>query len=260
MSIPDALSRAALNDKPPKPVHDYEVLSIISQLPVSEQKLEQIRAETAKDQTLTTVTKLVQSGWPDEKVLVPYEAKPFHNFRNEITYCDGLLFRQNQIIIPLVMQSEMIKKLHSSHQGVVKTKQRARSIIFWPGMNGQIEEAVSNCSTCMDFRSKRPPEPMIPHDIPDRPWSKVGTDLCEIDSHDFLIMIDYYSKFPEVISIPDKTAHSVVRASKSIFARSGTPDLVISDNGPCFDSDTYREFACDWEFKHVTISPGYSQS
>ena len=101
---------------------------------------------------------------------------------------------------------------------------------------------------------------MIPHEIPGHPWSKIGTDLFEIGPENYLIIIDYYSKFPEVIRIPNKTAHAVISATKSVFAREGIPDTVVSDNGPCYDNQQYRDFACEWEFHHVKISAGYSQS
>jgi hypothetical protein len=101
---------------------------------------------------------------------------------------------------------------------------------------------------------------MLPHEIPDRPWAKVGSDLFEIGAKNYLIISDYYSKFPEVIQIPDKTAHTVVKSMKSVFARSGTPNLVVSDGGPCYDSEPFRNFLSEWEFEHVRISPGYSQS
>uniref|UniRef100_A0ABM0M1R1 Uncharacterized protein K02A2.6-like n=1 Tax=Saccoglossus kowalevskii TaxID=10224 RepID=A0ABM0M1R1_SACKO len=132
--------------------------------------------------------------------------------------------------------------------------------MFWLRMNSEIEEIDSKCSTCMEFRSQRPCEPMILHEIPDHPWSNIGTDLFEIGTENYLILIDYYSKFPEVIRIPNKTAHAVISATKSVFAREGIPDKVISDNGPCYDNQEYKDFAHQWEFHHIKISPGHSQS
>ena len=56
------------------------------------------------------------------------------------------------------MRTEMLAKIHESHQGIVKSKQRARSILFWPGMNADVENVVSSCVTCQQFRKNQAPE------------------------------------------------------------------------------------------------------
>ena len=86
--------------------------------------------------------------------------------------------------------------------------------MFWLGMNSNIGNVVTGCSTCMDFRNKRPPEPMVPHEVLGRPWSKLGTDLFEMENSDYLILIDHYWKFPEVVRLPNKTDHAVVNAKE----------------------------------------------
>ncbi len=123
--IPDALSRAPLTDTPPSENDEHEIMSVISQMPVTNEKLIELREKTAEDPVLAVVCELVLQGWPDDKNRVPHVARPFHTFRDEITYCNGLLFRQSQIIIPSAMQAEMLAKLHASYQGIVKLKQRA---------------------------------------------------------------------------------------------------------------------------------------
>jgi hypothetical protein len=85
-------------------------------------------------------------------------------------------------------------------------------------------------------------------------------DLFELAHHDYLVIVDYYSKSPEIIPLPDKTTHSVITGCKSVFSRSGFPDVVISDNGPCFSSKMFKDFSKMWKFCHVTSSPGFPQS
>jgi hypothetical protein len=75
----------------------------------------------------------------------------------------------------------------------------------------------------------------------------------------YLLVVDYYSKFPEIALLHDKTASSVVTAMKSIFARHGIPDVIIADNMP-FASKEMSSFARDWNFTIVTSSPHYAQS
>ena len=127
MLIPDALSRAVLDDEPPRNEDEYEVMSVISQMPVTDNRLIELREKTAEDPVLQEVINLVIHGWPE--VQIPHEVRPFHTFRNEITFCNGIPFRENQIIIPTVMRAEMLRNVHSSHQGIVKSKQRASDIL-----------------------------------------------------------------------------------------------------------------------------------
>ena len=127
-------------------------------------------------------------------------------------------------------------------------------------MNGQIEEIITKCHVCQENRNKQHSEPLVPHEIPSRPWSKVGADLFYLDGQEYLLIVDYYSKFPEVVRLADQTAHSVIQAMKSVFARSGIPDLVFSDNAQQFTGYEFQAFKAKWEFEHRTSSPGFPQS
>ena len=236
MFVPDALSRAPvrgavkeieLNDK-------AEVYSVVSQLPITREKLIEFRTATANDPTLQQLISVVMDGWPSERSKVSETIKPYFPFKDEIVYCDGLLFRGNQIIVPKCLQSEMLSRIHESHQGIVKTKRRARGVLFWPGMNSQTEDAISICAVCAEFRKAQPAEPLISHDIPNRPWSKIAADFFHHNGHDYLIIVDYYSKFPEVIKVPSTKSQTVVYAMQSVFSRTGIPDELITDNGPPF--------------------------
>lgn len=103
-------------------------------------------------------------------------------------------------------------------------------------------------------------EPPICHDIPERAWAKVGVDLFHYEQGDYLLCVDYYSKNPEIAKLTGTTSRQVVTDLKSMFARHGIPDEVMSDNGPQFSSAEFRTFTESWEFVHTTSSPGYPQS
>ena len=157
------------------------------------------------------------------------------------------------------MQAEMLSRIHKSHQGIVKNKQHARSVLFWPGMNSQIENIVSQFPTCAQFRKAQPDKPLISHEILDRARSKIATDLYHLNGPQHLILVDYYYKFPEVILLNRTKAGPVIAAMKFIFACQGIPDSVISDNCPPFDSAAFASFTRNWEFEHTTSSPGFPQ-
>uniref|UniRef100_A0A8C8DYN6 Integrase catalytic domain-containing protein n=1 Tax=Oryzias sinensis TaxID=183150 RepID=A0A8C8DYN6_9TELE len=130
--------------------------------------------------------------------------------------------------------------------------------MFWPHMAKEIEDVVLKCSVCNTFSRSNTKEPLICHDIPER--AKVGVDLFHYEQGEYLLCVDYYSKYPEIAKLTGTTSKHVVTALKSMFARHGIPDEVVSDNGPQFGSAEFRTFAERWEFVHNTSSPGYPQS
>ena len=101
----------------------------------------------------------------------------------------------------------------------------------------------------------------MPHEIPTRPWQNIGTDLIYFDNDNYIIVTDYYSKFPFVHKIKGLcTSNAVIAILKEIFSEHGIPEIVISDNGRQYSSGEFKMFASQWGFKYVTSSPHVPQS
>ena len=83
---------------------------------------------------------------------------------------------------------------------------------------------------------------MIPHQLPDCPWEEVGANYFALHTQDFLLVVDYYSKHPEVLPMTAKTAEATITALKGIFARYGIQNKLIADNMP-FNSRTFHQFS-----------------
>lgn len=154
----------------------------------------------------------------------------------------------------------MLSRVHASHLGVEKTKQRAHDIMFWPGMGKEIENIVRKCSICLTYHPSNTKEPMISHKVPDRPWQVVATDLFTWSNEDYLVTVDYYSRYFELDKLSSTTSTAVIDKLKAAFAQHGIPEAVISDNGPQYSSGEFAAFARTWEFKHTNTSPYYPQS
>ena len=104
------------------------------------------------------------------------------------------------------------------------------------------------------------PEPLIPSPFPQQPWQRVGTDLFKWKKTDYLLVVDYYSRFIEIAKLTSTTAVGVISHLKSIFAHHGIPEVVVSDNGPQYSSAVFEKFSKEYEFDHVTSSPKYPQA
>ena len=89
--------------------------------------------------------------------------------------------------------------------------------------------------------------------------TKVGTDLFSIFNQNFLIVVDYTSKYFEISLLPNTLSETVIGHTKSIFAHHGVPETVISDNGPQFISGKYDKFGKSWVLDHDFSSPEYPQ-
>ena len=237
-----------------------QVNTIISSLPVSSNRMKQIKEETLRDTTLSKLALIIQTGWPDDRSSVPDEIKPYFNHRNELTIVKGIIMKGARIVIPINLRKEIKQILHAGHLGIERTKCNARSALFWPNMNEELSEMIKNCDSCQKFRKCQMRESLIQHDIPSKPWVKVGTDLFTLFNKTFLVIVDYTSKYFEVIQIPNAKSKTVINYTKSIFSRHGIPSTFISDNGPEFSSRRYRQFAKHWDFHHKTSSPEYPQS
>ena len=266
MFIADALSRAHLettntNQGIPDAETEMQIHLLVANLPISEQKLKEFQEATRADQSLQTVAQLTKQGWPDHKNKVPADAKPYWSFKEEIHEADGILFKSHKMIVPERLRPEMLKRIHESHLGIEKSKRRARDILYWPNMNAQITDVIAKCSSCLKHRKNNTKEPLIQHEVPDRPWQKIACDLFTLGGKDYLLTVDYYSKWVEIGLLRDSTVSSeVITQLKSTFARYGIPDEVISDNGPQFSSRKFKQFADSWEFKHTTTSPKHPQA
>ena len=101
---------------------------------------------------------------------------------------------------------------------------------------------------------------MIPAVLPECPWQKLGSDLFELQGKHYLLLVDYFSRYVEIIKLTTTTSSAVISGMKSVFSRYGIPELLISDNGPQCVSKEFEEFAEKYNFKHTTSSPHFPQS
>ena len=94
------------------------------------------------------------------------------------------------------------------------------------------------CDVCRAFDRKQPKETLIPHEVPDQPWAKVGVDLFTYRGRNYLIYVDYYSSFWEIDPLDNTTSGAVEQKLKSQFARHGIPETSVQ-----FTSTELKKFS-----------------
>ncbi|XP_011437820.3 retrovirus-related Pol polyprotein from transposon 297 [Magallana gigas] len=262
--IADTLSRAFVTDTEYIFNAFSQEISQINQsewIPkISHSRFQQIREMTNSDPVLQTLKTVILTGWNDRQEDVPVAVRDYWNIRDELTAQDGLIYKSNRVVIPKVLRPEMLSRIHSSHLGTESCLRKARDAVFWPNMSAELRDFISKCSTCNKMQDQQSNQPLITHDVPKIPWTKLGVDIFTYQNQDYLVTVDYFSDFFELDILTDTSAMTVIDCLKQQFARHGIPDTVISDNGPQFKSADFHTFACDWEFEHSTSSPYHSQS
>ena len=261
----DALSRAPLKTVPSEAeieftedTHIY-VSSVINGLPASEKRLEEIRQRQEDDEVCIKLREYcLQEDWP-AKPKLHSSLQAYWPYRGEITVQHGLLMMGSRLIIPSSMRLDILDKIHSGHQGIRKCRERAKDSVWWPGLSKQIEDMVTTCTICCKERKNRA-EPMIESNFPERPWQKVASDLFHWRGTEYIIAVDYFSRFFEMSPLKITDSEAIVSHLKSFFARHGIPETFITDNGPQYISDIFRKFSVEWGFTHITSSPRFPQS
>lgn len=264
MVIADTLSRSPLpHTKQDTVIHDdieMYVHEITSCWPVSDEKLEQIRRETQKDVNVKMALDYTTTGWPDYKEDVKLAARDFYAIRGELSSHEGLLIRGDRIVIPFSMRREILDRIHDGHLGITKCRERANQCVWWPHISQEIKSRVAACRYCLEKQPSQPSEPLLTTEMPERAFQKIAIDICEIQGKHYLVSEDYYSRYIDIEYLTKLTTSAVITKMKVIFAQHGIPDIVVSDNGPQFRSNEFKQFAKEWNFCHRTSSPKYPQS
>ena len=231
----------------------------VAHIPASTWKLEEYRKAQGEDQTCSSVIKYCKEGWPEKNRIEP-NIRPYWKARSDLTVDrNNLLLHGKRIVVPKSLQRQVLEKIHTGHQGIQRCRLRASTSAWWPGLSHEVENMIKQCPTCArDFTPRK--EPMIPTELPEYLWQKVGTDLFHFKGSTYLIVVDYFSRYPEVQKLASTSSRSVIEVLKTIFSRFGIPEVVVSDNGPQYSSLEFKQFAEAYDFCHTTSSPLFAQS
>jgi len=166
-----------------------------------------------------------------------------------------------RLLIPSKLRREVLNQLHESHQGTLSTKQSARLTVYWPAIDNDIDNLISQFQQYQSHAPTNPKEPMLIKPRPSRPFEELAADFCYHAGHCYLIIVDCYTDWPTIVPMGKNiNAAALITVVRELFCRTAIPDLFWSDRGPQFTSKKFQSFAAQWGFKHQTSSPHYPQS
>ena len=150
-------------------------------LPVCEEQWKELQKASSEDQVLCELRKVIQEGWPKSRKDTPRQLQPYFDLRADLITEGELVFRGQQVVVPMAMRKEMMERTHASHIGIGGCLRKAREMPYWPRMSTELRDMVSKCDVCLKFRKTPTKEPLLSHEVGSRPWSKLGADLAEQD-------------------------------------------------------------------------------
>ena len=253
MQLADALSRC-----PARASQEIKLDMRVDYIAFTKPWIEKLKDSTQRDPILATVYQLTQQGWPHQRRHVPRLARRYWDFRDKLSTDDGMLLKGPRLIILGELQEEYLSRLHEGHLSANKVQENAKQHMYWTGIDADIEDYTKRCQECIK-RSQVPKEPLQPHDIREGPWRKLGIDYFTFDGNSYVLICDYFSKFPFLYRAKT-TFWSLRDRLIDLFSIEGYPDEIVSDNGPPFQSKEFAKFLSGLGIKHTTSSPGYPRS
>jgi transposase InsO family protein len=262
MYLADSLSRPfGTEASPTKRERSDSVVNYVRSNLLSTSEIREVELlESLNDDTLSKITTgYLRNGWPPTSPEGAGELASLYHNRDKLTLCSDFIMYGVRFYIPKPLRPIYLERVHEGHQGINKCYSRAQQLFWWPSITKDITDYISKCNVCIK-NSRVKHQPWTEGELPDSPWREVGADVFEFDGKLYLILVDYYSKWIECVAMNFQTTEAVSEAMKVVFSRLGVPVIVRSDNGPCFASSRFKEFADRCGFRHVTSSPRYPQS
>ena len=219
---------------------------------------QELAAASMNDTTLSKVSKMIVDGWPASKC-VSDDSKPYYSVRDELSVTsDNTVVRGERVIVPSALRQQVLQLAHEGHPGIVRMKQKCREMVWWPGIDKDIEVYVRHCEACIisgkSLQSR--PAQLQAIEWPSEPWRKIAIDIAGefqvAPSHQrfVVVAVDLHSKWPEVMMCGTITSTNIIEFLTSLFSRFGLVDEIISDNGRQFVSAEFQQFLSNLGIKH----------
>ncbi|CAI5445708.1 unnamed protein product [Caenorhabditis angaria] len=221
---------------------------------------ETIQKATIADPLLVQVSDHIQSGqWPKIKPDSPLWH--YYNRRESLTMVQNCLLFSDRIIIPKTLQNRVLQNLHKAHPGQTRMKMLARSFVYWPNIDSQIEQLVRNCPRCASAAKNPVKTELKTWPTPNSAWTRVHADFAgPMNGTYYLVIVDAFSRWPEIFALKQITTSATISVLRQVFSRFGNPTTLVTDNGTQFTSAAFENFCTSNGIEHLRSPPYHPQS
>lgn len=170
---------------------------------------EMIKKATAVDPCLSKVMQYTMTGWPQH---VDPSLSSYKHKIDELSVEQGCLLWGLRVVVPTTLRERVLQELHETHPGMTRMKSIARSYVWWPSIDSDIEKTVKLCHVCQVTRADPAGAPVHPWCYPTGPWQRLHIDFKgPVQGQMFLVVVDAYSKYPEVVKMSSTTSTATVK-------------------------------------------------
>eukprot|EP00731_Ephydatia_muelleri_P010462 Em0005g1048a len=197
--------------------HHSALLNVrIEDLPMSKRDLQK---RTRQDPLLAQVINCVDRGWPSDRKQIPAELLTFYEKRETLSF-ENILLWQGRIVVSTALHRNVLDTLHEGHPGIWAMRALASG------------------------------------NVPTEPWQRIHIDYAgPFEGSSWLVVVDAFSKWIEIKPQRSTTTSGTVKALREIFCRFGLPRVIVSDNGPQFSSQEFKQFCDSNNIVHIRSTP-----
>ena len=222
---------------------------------------EGVKKAVESDPSMQKLVHLVEEGFPISRDELLPEVQSYWQHRKQLWVVDGVVKFEDRVVIPPCLRSVVCESLHAAHQGNTGMSERAKRTVFWPGITDALRQTREQCESCCKLAPSQPHLPPVTPHIPTTPFEAVAADYCTIGGHYYLITVDRFSNWPDIMQVVQNSRNSgaagLVRALKRMFATFGVPRELSSDGGPEFIAGETQDFLKRWGVNH-RLSSAYN--
>ena len=224
--------------------------------------------ESARDPILSTVMRYTREGWPtstgsdDEEDLETVRImKAFHKVEQSLSTSNGCLLYGSRVVIPHSLQRQVLQILHLGHFGIQRMKQLARTAVYWPLIDADIERECKACTSCGEYQNNPSKPPNHPWMVPEKPWSRLHLDhAINFMGSDWLVLTDSYSRYPCIKPTTSTSTKATTDILEEIFAHFGYPHTIVTDNATTFKSAEFQDWCRNRGIVNLSGAPYHPQT
>lgn len=196
--------------------------------------------------------------WLNNRNAWPEDIVRYQRFQNEMYLMDGVLMKNEKMVLPTALRYRALSLAHFSHPGMSTMKHLLRQGVWWPAMDRDIEEFVRSCPCCQLVIEERKPLPIVLTKLPNNVWERVSLDFSTpsgTEGWKALVLVDQYSRFLVAVPMKKTDTESVKKVLKRIFQIFNFPKELLLDNGPPFNSKELKAWIQSYGMKYVNTTP-----
>ncbi|XP_017490965.1 PREDICTED: uncharacterized protein K02A2.6-like, partial [Rhagoletis zephyria] len=192
---------------------------LLDNLPIT---VTDLQRETKADKSIKSLLEGLRYG----RICEPKDR--FDIDQHEFTLHNGCILRGIRAYIPRSLRQRVLDELHTAHFGIVRMKSLARAYVWWNQLDKHIEELVQKCVPCQTTRPNPKKEPPgHTWKTPTKAFERVHIDYAgPIMGKYLFVLIDAYSKWPEVHVTPNMNTETTIEKCREIFSQFGIPNIM----------------------------------